>query len=439
MRVIVRNWYDDTSHAIEGAPDKILHELLKLYPFLNPYESSIEDQVEHLNSAQAFEAVIQYDSLGKSERAADKPNDHVVSAMLGHHAAYEQALSKARFLAGGSQPTVDPKVAFREFDGDVERAALRAHGLEVTDSNIKALRGVLVDESLHKTQPLANDIEVHPGHPSAIETAEKVQRAIRDDFSLPIKLHGKHSEGTFVVRDDDSGETWLLKPGSGPQNPAKGEGQEPVSQSQREAAFYYVADKVFGLGDYYSETFLLTLNGKEYAAIKLLPWNYQTVDSLKNSDAGKVKLLLHPYLTSGVLHKWAIVDAVLGNPDRHAQNMMFSDRRVVLIDHGSAMSGEAFDPGTDKAAFIPYYLRAWSGVSFTDNPDDKLKYLPRVSHSVAEDIADWLESVDQAALQTALVQFGVNPEPAVKRLAQLKLAVSQGMPADLAVNEFWVA
>ena len=114
---------------------------------------------------------------------------------------------------------------------------------------------------------------------------------------------------------------------------------------------------------------------------------------------------LAPYREQGLVHKWAVLDAVLGNPDRHAANVMIDkdDKVLALIDHGSAFAGPAFDPAHDKNSFVPFYLRAWSPGSFNSlSLKSKLAQMPEVSDQVRDDLRQWLNGIHADHLQSLL-------------------------------------
>lgn len=227
-----------------------------------------------------------------------------------------------------------------------------------------------------------------------------------------------------------------MRNGNSDPGPQAGVREERASQSRREAAFYHVAE-AWGLGHCMPEAQLLLIEGKEYAAIKLLPWSYETMDKVKEKDPGLPRSVLLPYLRSGALHRWAVLDYVLGNPDRHANNLMVRDGDVKLIDHGSAMAGADFDPAHDQNSFVPFYLRAWATSKFNAMDDEgKLKVMPRLVRQTEDGLRHWLDSLQAQDLDRILYRYGVNPEPAKARLARLKtMATSE--PADLAVNKAW--
>jgi hypothetical protein len=438
------NLYSDVAKTVEGTPAEVEAELLRIYPFLNSSNPNdhgdVPNLIEHLNCEQAYEAeIVDHGNelpLHKSEPSnLQGQDDEVVAAMLGYHHKLNSALDAVKFLAGGA-PASGERVrqALWEADGDPEEAALRAYGLEVSPSNLAALRGF---QSLSKAQPEPVQAQtIEPGHPDAGEVAERVGVAFRDRFVLPVALGGKHSKGSMLARDQKSEDTWLLKPGSGGQSPAAGAKEDPSSQSRREAAFWHVAD-AWHLGQFLPRADLLLIDGREYAAIHLLPWSYKTLDKVKGQDVQAARALLYPFLRQGMCHRWGVLDYVLGNPDRHAQNLMVKDGAVKLIDHGSAFAGNGFDPAHDQNSFIPFYLRAWADGRFSQmTAEQKLKVMPRLDRQTAEELGKWLDGLHAEDLDRVLIRYGVNPQPAKDRLAKLK-ALSTQMPVDEAVNRVW--
>lgn len=442
MLVKIYNLYTGTAKSIEGTSADVAQELLRVYPFLrspNPKDNDdVPSLIDHLNSEQALEAeIIDYGdegSLVKSE-PGNLHDEEVVAAMLGYHSKLYSALDAAKFLAGGATVSGDKvRRALWEADGDPEEAALVAYGLEVSPNNLAALRGF---QTLSKTQPEPVQAQsVEPGHPDASQTAEDVELAFRDRFVLPVKLGGKHSKGSLLARDQHTGSTWLLKPGSGGMGPAAGVQEDPATQARRGTAFWHMAD-AWHLGAYIPRSDLLIIDGKEYEAIHLLPWSYKTLDKLKGGDVGAARALLLPLLRSGVLFRWAILDYVLGNPDRHANNLMAKGDDVQLIDHGSAFAGYGFDPAHDENSFIPYYLRAWADGRFSKmTAEQKLKVMPRLDRQTADTVGEWLNGLHGEDLDRVLLRYGVDPGPAKQRLAKLKALATQ-MPVDEAVNKAW--
>ena len=223
-------------------------------------------------------------------------------------------------------------------------------------------------------------------------------------------------------------------PSPGPQ---AGVTESGASQAKREAAFYAVA-QAWGLAEYLPECHLLLIGGREYAALKLLGSSYEDLNAVRARDPGAPRRLFLVFRPDGTLHRWAALDAILGNVDRNAGNLMVRGDEVKLIDHGSAFAGTGFAPATDKNTFVPYYLRALAPSDFNQlAPADKLRALPRISGDSAKNLNNWLSSLDEEGLARILHRFGIEAKPSVERLRSLKGALAY-QPADLAINSFWV-
>lgn len=455
MKVEVNSVYTGVKRTFEGSRAVLVGELLRNYSWLNQIAEhrDLESLVEHLDSEQAFEAEVtdygnQGDGLAKKERNLGDgelgPDSEIVQDMLGHDHNMISTFDAARHLVRGQEPHLDQvRRHLWDADGDMEVAALKTHGIEPSPGNLRALRAVR-DLTRHaKAEPSNLTAQsILPGTPDAQDAAEAVSRAFKDRFVFPVQMAGKHSAGTLLARDVADGEVWLLKPGSGGDSPAAGIAEERASQSRRETGFWAMAER-WDLQGSFPEARLVIVDGTEYAAIRLLPWRYKTVDKLQKTDPNVGRALLKKYLENGLLFKWAVIDGVLGNTDRHANNMMAdaeeptAEADVKLIDQGSSMAGKDFDPANDQNSFVPFYLRAWAPAAFNKlSSEEKLRVIPHLSPQAEEGLRSWMDGLHADELHIVLNRFGVNPEPASARLAKLKLLITQG-PADVAVAKFW--
>ena len=215
--------------------------------------------------------------------------------------------------------------------------------------------------------------------------------------------------------------------------PEKGLHDEKASQPQREVCFWHAA-QVFSLNDDIPRCELLSLDGKMYACQQFLT-GYSPLEDLREEDSAKMTLILDRYLNAGKLHQWGLMDAVLGNTDRHYGNILYKDESIKLIDHGAAFAGENFDPAVDSASFIPCYLRYRS----PDNlhilkPSERLARMERAPPSVSEMLRSWLSDLRIDKLADILTQYGIHPKPSIDRL---KAFQGSDDPVDLAVCLFW--
>lgn len=448
MRVSVKNLYSDTTKTIEGEPRHVEAELTRCYPWLNSEKpedrGNVEELIELLDATQAFEARVE--DRGQDPVHVHEPlttqlvkgrDDEVAAAMLGHDEQLARALDAAKFLAGGK--AADPqrvREALREADGDPEEAALASYGLEPSEANRRALRSV---QDLSKADPAVRpaSMKVEAGHPDAKDTAREVERAFHDQYVVPVQLGGRHSRGSLLARDEETGTTWLLKPDSGGMSPAKGINEEQAPMARRDAAFWHVAD-AWGLGRCIPHTDLLLLDGRDYAAIQLLPWAYKPVQDIMKTQAPTVRATFDRMLREGTLHRLGALFAVLGETDAHSGNEMTHDGDVQFIDHGGAWAGPDFDPAHDKDTFTPFFLRYNAVGKWREKTAaERLAAMPRVGRQAADELRAWIEDIDEEGLRRIADSYGIDPGPALGRLARLKSDV-RDLPADLAVNRFWV-
>lgn len=451
MKVVVTNLYTDRHQLFEGAEDSVRQQLLFAFPFLRPVppDTTVEDLLEYLDWQQVYDVNVMDNVMDSADFALTKAEQNLgseaqqsIADQLGYSVMEEKIFAAAKFLAGDEASEKRLRASLYANDGDLEAAALQAYGLELSEANLRALRAVVSFLGAQKSEsdPLdLKKVKVQAMMPEGQDVAESVQRAFLDQFVFPVDLGGKHSAGIRVARDEQSKSTWLLKPGSGKQSPAAGAREEGASQSRREAAFYHVA-KLWGLYHYLPRCELLQIDDRECAVMRLLPTSFQSLEKWRQKDPQFVNQVLQPLAQEGVLHRFAVLDAVCGNPDRHGANeMMNPDKEFRLIDHGSAFAGDGFAPAIDQDSFIPYYLRVWAPQKAFNKmtPEGKLHFLPRVSSSVANMLLGWLQRLSEDELAAELQRYGIEPEPALTRLRHFKGVSEQGLPVDEAVNRFW--
>ena len=463
MKVIVYHLYSDEKAVFEGTPHVIYSKITEAYPWVQTHDpehhDDIESLVERLEANQALSAEIVKgggNEIKKSESSTvgslnlfDQDLDGASETaldMLGWNPIVHPAFAAAKFLSGRAEVTKQKlRQALYDCDGDYIDAAIKAYELPEGDDSRKAIKAVQAIAGLNKTLtqqaqdqvPAGQSIEA--GTPDANTTAEGIRRAFKQHMVRVAHLDGKHSKGALIAKDPQEDRIYLLKPGSGGQSPASGAQQDPSSQSRREAAFWQVAED-WGLGDSVPRADLVYIDGVEYAAIHMLPFTWKNLQKKLGSNTTAVREALAPYRDRGILTKWAVMDAVLGNPDRHGENLMVSpdNHQVALIDHGSAFAGPAFDPAHDKNSFVPFYLRAWSWPKFNLlSEGDKLRTMPQLSDQTREQLRTWFDNLHADHMEAVLLRYGIDPRPSLDRFAKIKLLASQ-MPLDQAVNRFWV-
>ena len=448
MRVIVVQHHggDSVPRVFEGSPKNLVEALVHAYPWVVPQIYSnidLEDLVKVIDSSQICTAVIQDSDINLIKYDRDR-GSNVLSQLLGENVKLEEALAAASFMTGKTPPYEDIRHALVENETDPEIAALQACGLEGNIEEIEALRAILRASrpNLNKGEASGEDSPVKIEKVEAvlkdgIPFAEAVERASKDGFLRHVYVgKGKHVKGTLSALDKKNDETYLLKCGSGPQNPAAGMNESGVSQSKREVAFSAIAS-AWGLGEYVLDCQLLLLDGEEYTCMPMLPLGYENFNTIRSNDATYPKRFFMLFQLEGTVHKWATLDYVLGNADSHSGNIMALGDKVVLIDHGSAFAGKDFSPATDKYTFTPAYLRAVCPDNFSSmTSEEKLKVLPRVSQIQELKLRNWMFSLDDKILAEVCYRYGIDPSPELARLNLLK-AMCLRHPADLAINSLW--
>lgn len=446
MRCTITDHYQDEVHHLEGNENDVRAQVLTLYPFLlvkyGPY-ADLDILLKTLDKSQFASVSIGGTDFAKSENTESQGIGlHIINhdPQLPHgqfHTAddlLEAYKEAAEFLTNKTPNPEQFRAALMEADGDPELTVLLAFDLPA--EAVKDLRAVL-SNVLQKSEnegevPSFKDILPTTG--SATKFAEIVKAAVEKGEIEQADFKGKHAVGMLIAKDPETHESYILKPGSGKQNPILGESESGSTQSQRETAFYTVAC-AFGVGQYVPECHLLLLDGKQYAVMKMLPRNFKNMNDLKQQDPNLPSRLFHLY-NDGTLHKWATLDFVTGNPDRHSGNVMVSGETIMLIDHGSAFAGISFGPATDGRSFVPYYLRA--GVRFKSlSVTEKLRKMPRLNPQNEAAFKKWLLDLKADLLPDLVAPYGIDPLALQARLEKLQRATAY-QSADLAILSAWV-
>jgi GNAT superfamily N-acetyltransferase len=344
--------------------------------------------------------------------------------MIGAPVPHEFALNKARELLNETE--------------DLSEAALKALNA-YSQQNLDTLPLFLNDTELLKAEGYLPGIETYkisPVRMEGTETADAVQRAVDSGYINPVKLNGKHSKGSMLAKDPQTKMVYLLKPGSGKNSPAKGVNEDSASQSEREAGFWHVAQYI-GIGDTFPRADLILVNNHQTAAMELLPYNFVNLGEKKKQDSALPIRILEPYRQNTTLFKWSFLDFILGNPDRHSQNIMVDpeNKTVRLIDHGSALAGRSFSPSEDTNSFIPFYLRAWTDRKFTKmGPNDRLHYMPSLGARAEQVFDEWVANINEHHIAEILQDYHINPTPAMERIAKVRAMPG---PKWQVLNRLW--
>jgi hypothetical protein len=353
---------------------------------------------------------------------SDVGDEHheVACSMLGVPPEQLPEFQAARFMANAVVVTPETlRLALLCYEQDLEMAALFAYNLPRTEDSRAALRSVMGLQALHKAEleVAALPRQVEAVFPEGAEFAQALQRAFVAGAVQPVKLGGKHSKGTALAVDPKTHRKYLVKPGSGATSPSAGVNEQVASQSRREVAFSQAA-KALGLDPYLPEAHLVRLDGQEVAVMDLLAPTYRNLNQKRRDPEFSARGLFERYRKSGDLFRWAAMDMLFGNPDRHAGNVMVGpEGEIGLIDHGTSFAGFGFDPAADDKSFIPCYLRAWSNENFTVlAPDRRLALMPTADPHARELFSDWVEKISAPHIAQILGQYGILHDPTLARL-----------------------
>jgi len=421
IKLTVTNAYTDRQDEFSGREEDVLNQIQEKWDWLEG-ETTIESALAKIQKVgHLFTQVEQIDKPFDPQRFDSR---------------LKTALDAAKFLSGKNPDPYQVRQALVDSNEDISLAVLQSVGMDANEVNLAALKGVS-GAMLAKSEFTAPTKfqKILPLVAAGEQFAQVIHDASDHGKIKKVSLGGVHSGGSYLAYSPKYGEKVLLKPGFGHQSPASGAHHSKASQSKREAAFYQIA-RDWGLGDSLPETHLLLIDGKEYAVIRWLPEQFQDFNKLIQKDPGVVRAF-HIPLAQGLLHKWAILDYVLGNPDRHGGNVMLRGDEFKLIDHGSAFAGKEFNPAHDWASFVPFYLRAWAPHFSKMTVADKLRVMPRLGNKSAEELKTWLKNIDPYQLRHDLLSYGIDPQYITNRLNELKVA-SETMPVDLAINSAWV-
>jgi GNAT superfamily N-acetyltransferase len=384
-----------------------------------------------------------YNYAMKAEQPMHKFEDQmqaVAAAQGGASTIHGPLCRAAAFLSG---KLIDEN-RFRQalaLDLEPAEAALKAAGLEPTPDTLKAIWALVEIQNQEGLNKGEGDHTVSARDPRSQPLADELVEAMDRGDDRPVQFKGKHTGGMQIVRVED-GKQWLLKPGSGNLSPAAGVREETASQSSREGAFYEVAD-AWGLGQWLPVTHVLEVDRQETAVMELLPLDWMNMEKLRDQNPHQLQNIIEKLKAEGTLYKWAVLDMVLGSPDRHGNNLMVGTEEdgfpVKLIDHGSTFAGDAFDPSHDASSFIPFYLRATAGKRWkTMTNQERLAVMPTANLAEDDDLQQWVESLDPKVLVDVLSKYGIRAEPSLKRLGWLKSQVGRVENLSREVNKFWV-
>lgn len=364
--------------------------------------------------------------VAKSEDIFKNAETHQIFDQLGISPKVVKMIQAAEFLTGNQEvsPETVYRMVFDNANNDPLECVLMAYGLEVNDYNKKLIDTFMDLEKIAKAQN--EDLVFQPVFTNDNKLVNELNHAVSNHAVNPINLEvGKYNSGAFLA--DTGDRKWLLKPNATKLSPAAGVREEPAPQSRREAAFYQLARQL-EVGNRVPETHVVVLNGQEYAAIQFLQ-GWINLGRAKKFNEGVDQFVLEKYVKSGELFKWAILDYIAGNPDRHSSNILMADLEddhgqssytVALIDHGAAFAGDSFNPARDPQSFMPYYLRAWFPYNWEEtSEEDRIRFAPMMNDCL-DMIREWAIQIDAMDIGPMLTKYGIDPNPTLNRLAKVK-------------------
>lgn len=387
------------------APDKEFDAKYK------PYQYTIKSEIQNwLGKAELGGLMDNSDEITES--------DHAMAVRMLAVAVQDTPQYQAAMFLSQKAPSYDDlRESLVRWDNDFEMAVLEAFGLDCTEENRTALRGIVKASSLNKSDISVASIprDILAPHKDGHKMEAALMRGMAAGMVKQVDFEGKHSKGMAIIKDPETNKKYLIKPGSGKLSPSAGVSEEPASQSKRETAFAKIAEAV-GLGRFVNDANIIMMDEQECAAMGLLSGSYEGMEQRKKKE--DPQNILGKYLENGDLFKWSVLDYLAGNADRHAGNIMVNDENEVkLIDHGSAFAGRAFNPAEDKRSFVPFYLRAFSEDSFSAlDADGKYDAMPKPTDRQDKSIGNWIGSLDKPKIKNILQEYGLKAEFVTDRL-----------------------
>lgn len=219
--------------------------------------------------------------------------------------------------------------------------------------------------------------------------------SLRDDVNSWTRHQGKH----VYVKPDSAGRFKSLA------------GDGLISEPRAEAVYSGLAHDFFGLGKHVAPVGLVRdpQSGIEHA---LIP--HVTGYHLSDISTNRLEAVRAGLESDGTLDKMMLMNKIMGNSDRHGQNMLVDSPAgsINLIDHGLIFRGDT------NATIPPRYI----------DPD-------RVQKPMHPEAVKWLQSLDTKELGSQLASYGVHPELIVGALSRLKHL--QSMSPDLSRRAVW--
>jgi hypothetical protein len=172
------------------------------------------------------------------------------------------------------------------------------------------------------------------------------------------------------------------------------------NSAHREAAYDKVARNFFGLGDFVPKTtaFRHPTHNTAHSAMEFMPGATHPSET-SNSP------IMKSYALSGDLHKLGLMNAILGNHDRHLGNFLVDkDKKLKMIDHGLT-----FDYYKVGGHSVPRYIHFIN------------QQYPHLS-LINEDVQSWLSGLNEDKMNQVLDSAHVPDKLKQVSLRRLKKA-----------------
>jgi hypothetical protein len=200
--------------------------------------------------------------------------------------------------------------------------------------------------------------------------------------------------------------------------------QSDFPQPRKEVVFHNLARDFFGMGDHVPTTahVLHPQTGEEVAVVDGVLGRHvprKTMNDVSVPSRHEDAEAIHSAGENGDLGKMAIMDAMMGNMDRHQHNWMLDSKgKIKLIDHGDAFRWSGNTPD-----YLTQYQRVKS--ARTGMPAELEPIHPAARR--------WAEKLDPNKLQTLMKNQMVpqrHIDATVKKLLGLKAALAQNPNLD---------
>jgi len=342
----------------------------------------------------------------------------------------------ARFMGEADEAGFDQIKRSLYLYDEADEAALHCYGIPITEKNREHLHSVCSVLCGQPEKPILEkfeDLGMLEGIPKCGEDlVEAVNRGLANGKATAFSRPVAPNEKAMLIVDFETDLNFILKPDT--HSITSG---SSLSSPIKEMGFYKVA-RILGLDKYVMNVGLARdAKQEEILVMQMLPRNYTILEEKRRIDPNCDRPILEQYLRDGMIFKWAVLDYVAGNPDRHSFNMMVNvEGDVIFVDHSSSMVID-FDPSGEDT-YIPYYLRAW-GVKARMSDKDKMRHMPTLHPEVGEEVREWVMEKNPQWLYDSIAIISADAAQAASdRLKHIqKLMAECEDPIDT-INRLWV-